>query len=517
MAGPQGVAQHSPAEATTGASVIRGGAWNFTSRILPQLYVLVVSVVAARFLGPDGMGRQSFIAFVALSVTTLFSGGLSVSLMRYVGETLGRERPAEAASLILWGWRLSAAGASLGGGLLVALALAGSEPQAAWIFAGAAAAFAILHTIPSAALTGAQRWRDASIVGLVTGTLSVPAMVVVLAAGGGVTGMFVVEAFVAAANLAFTAVLARRAFRRLAARPVAVRPLRRDAARYALWSTVGVVLTLIVFRRSEFFFLDRYSDDSEIAIYSIAFAAIYAISLLPEGLAAALFPAFATLFGAGATERLRSGFRRGMRLLTLIAIPVTAAVLALGPEALRLVYGDEYSHTGEVLRLMVVTLPLLPLMNVSNALLVGMGLAKPMLVAGAVAALVNVALALVLIPSHDAVGAALANVGAQTVVGLGVLAYASRLVGEVPIDAGPLLRITVASVAGGLVAWALVSELPEIVGLVAGLAAGAVVFALAARLVGIISPEDAAWLRENTRGGQLERVVDRTATFFTRG
>lgn len=515
MAGPKGVAQHSPAEATTGASVMRGSAWSFASRILPQLYVLIVSVVAARFLGPAGMGRQSFIAFVALSVTTLFSGGLSVALMRYVGEAFGRERAGEAAGLIAWGWRLSAAGAALGGGLLVAVALAGSDPRGAWIFAAAAAAFAILHTIPSAALTGAQRWRDASIVGLITGTLAVPGMVVVLAAGGGITGMFVVEAAVAAANLVFTAILARRAFRLLAAKPVKVPELRRETRQFALWSTLGVVLTLIVFRRSEFFFLDRFSSDPEIAIYSIAFAAIYAISLLPEALAAALFPAFATLFGAGATERLRSGFRRGVRLLTTITIPITAFVIALGPEALVLVYGDEYEGTGDVLRLMAIGLPLLPLMNVSNALLVGMGRAKPLLVAGAVAAVVNVALALVLIPKHDAVGAALANTGAQTVVAIGLLVYASRLVHAFPIDLGAVLRASVAAVPAGLVAWVLVSELPEIVGLLAGLAGGVLVFAVVARFARILRQDDAEWLRQNTRGGRLESAVDRAAHFFS--
>jgi O-antigen/teichoic acid export membrane protein len=516
MSGIPAAAPSSPAEATTGASVLRGGAWNFASRLLPQLYILIVSVAAARFLGPAGMGRQSFIAFVALSATSLFSGGLAESLMRYVGESFGRERPSEATGLILWGARLSAAGAALAGGLLAAIALAGADPQAAWIFAGAAAALAILHSIPSAALIGAQRWREASIVGLLTGTFAVPGMIAVLALGGGITGMFVVEAIVAAANLVFTTVLARRAYRRLAARPAIVPAIRHAAGRFALWSTLAVVLTLIVFRRSEFFFLDHFSSDAEIAVYSIAFASIYAIALLAEALAAALSPAFATLFGAGAADRLRSGFGRGVRLLITATIPITAAVLALGPEALVLVYGDDYSNTGAVLRWMVLAVPLLPMLNVSNALLVGMGRAKPLLVVGSIAAVLNVSLALALIPRLDAVGAGLANAGAQIVVAVGMMAYASRLVGRVPIDFRALLRTVVAAVPGGLAAWLAVSALPEIVGLVLGLIACVLVFACVARLVGILRQDDADWLRAQTRGGPLERLVDRGAGFLSR-
>jgi O-antigen/teichoic acid export membrane protein len=516
MAGLPGVTHSSAAEATTGASVIRGGAWNFFSRLLPQLYLLVVSVVAARFLGPDGMGRQSFIAFAALSVTTLFSGGLSVALMRFVGESFGRERRDLAAGLIVWGARISAAAAVLGAGLMIALALAGETPRAAWIFAGIATGFAILHTVPSAALVGAQRWRDATIVGLVTGTVAVPAMIVVLASGGGVTGMFVVEAVVATANLTFTTLIAIRAYRRFAVRPAMDPEVRRQTTRFALWSTLGVVLTLIVFRRSEFFFLDRFSSDAEIAIYSISFAAIYATSLLPEGLAAALFPAFATLFGAGDTDRLRSGFGRATRLLTLGTLPVTAAMLALGPEALVLVYGDDYSGTGPVLRIMVVALPLLPLMNVSNALLVGMGLARPALVVGGVAAFLNVTLALVLIPPYDAVGAALANSGAQAAVAIGVLWYASRLVGKVPVDFHMVLRTLVAVVPGGLVAWLVAEALPPAAGVPLGLLAGTVVFAGVARVVGILRPDDAEWLRGHAHGALLDRAVGAVTVFLSR-
>ena len=45
--------------------------WQSAGNLMPQLYTLAISVAAARFLGPERLGRQSFIAFVALSVVML--------------------------------------------------------------------------------------------------------------------------------------------------------------------------------------------------------------------------------------------------------------------------------------------------------------------------------------------------------------------------------------------------------------------------------------------------------------
>jgi len=107
------------AAATTGASVLAGGVWKTASTLVPQFYVLAQSVVAARFLGPRGMGVQSFIAFVEIAVVTFVSGGLSLSLMRYIGETRGRSREQALGGLVRWAWRVLGLGAVPGGGALV--------------------------------------------------------------------------------------------------------------------------------------------------------------------------------------------------------------------------------------------------------------------------------------------------------------------------------------------------------------------------------------------------------------
>jgi hypothetical protein len=132
-------------------------------------------------------------------------------------------------------------------------------------------------------LTGLQRWRQATIAGLATGGLGVVATVTVLALGGGITGMFAVEAVTTTVALAWTATLARGAMSELQAEPTRALELRRGALRFAAFSFGGTLLYLIVWRRSEFFFLNHYSSDSEIAYYSIAFAIATGVVRLPSG------------------------------------------------------------------------------------------------------------------------------------------------------------------------------------------------------------------------------------------
>ena len=59
------------------------------SQIAPFAYTMGISFVAARVLGPERMGRQSFIAFAVLSATGFAGGGFSAAVTRDVAATLG--------------------------------------------------------------------------------------------------------------------------------------------------------------------------------------------------------------------------------------------------------------------------------------------------------------------------------------------------------------------------------------------------------------------------------------------
>lgn len=501
--------------ATTAGSVVRGGLWGTAGGMIPQLYTLVVSVTAARILGPEEFGRQSFIAFAELSVVMLFTGGLPLALMRSFGERIGAGNPVAVRSLLVWAWAIEAASALLGGGLLFAAGLAGADPEGAWLLAGVAATLGVLHTVPSALLLGAQRWRAAIVAGLTTGALGTAATVAVLAAGWGITGMFAVEAVASVINLIWTSWLARRTLAEVAPpSPVREHVSNRGVWIYAAVSTVGVVLTFIVWRRSELLLLDRFSSETQIGLFSIAFAAVAALMKLPDAIANVAIAATATLYGAGAEERIRAGYSRAFRLLLLLTFPLAAAAIVLGPEALQIAYGDEYEDAGVLLVVLLAPFPLIPLMTLATSVLIGLGRLRAPIVTTAVAALVNVVLAFALIPPYDALGAAFASAAAQAVGAALAFVYAARAVGGIDWDGRSAMRVGLAAggvalvAAGGLVAldgWA---------GVLVGLVGGGLAFLGLARLLRIVSAHDASWLDaaagHRLRGG-VGRWVRRSA------
>jgi O-antigen/teichoic acid export membrane protein len=286
---------------------------------------------------------------------------------------------------------------------------------------------------------------------------------------------------------------------------------------FARWTTVSMVLSLVVWRRSEFLFLAEYSGDKQIGYYSIAFAATTALSMLAERLAVVVTSAFATLHGAAAVERLRSGFKRGLRLLVILSLPVTALSAAIGPEAVRVVYGGDFEDAGPVLVVLVLSLPAFSIWTISGALLTGLDDARSPVLASGLAAGLNIALAFALVPSYDAVGAAIANLAAQVLAAVVMLRIASRAAQAGSWDLAALVRPLLAAAGAGLVAWAVLQGVSGVAGVVLASVAGGLAYAALAFGLRMLTADDAAWLDDQIghqlggRVGRMARLAGRRA------
>jgi O-antigen/teichoic acid export membrane protein len=492
--------------------VVTGGLWGILGGTLPQVQLLVLSVVAARFLGPDGMGRQSLIAFVGITTVMVATAGFPLSVSRFVGELLGAREGGVALGLYRWTWRVELVAAAIAAASLVALGLFGSQPALAWVLVGVASGLAVLQSVPQALLVGAQRWREATVVGLVIGIAVVPATIAILAFGGDITGFFAVEVVAVAINLAWTSHLARGVAAHLPAPERASPELRRRFLGFAGISTVNVLIQYVVWTRSELLVLDRVSPDAQIALYSIAFATVAGLARLPEAIARVTMPAVATLIGADELHRVRGGYWRAMRLLLFMTPPVVAGAAVTGPALISLAYGDDFSGAGKVLIVLLAPLLVLPLITTSTALLFAFARLRFLLTMGILATVVDVTLAILLIPRFDALGAAIANGVAQLTAGLPCLWLAARMNAPVDIAWRSLLRGLVLALAVGGVAGATLLVLGDgPAGALGAVLAGLVLFVLLAPVVRPLPSSDVAWLAGALEGeSPLRRTLVRS-------
>jgi O-antigen/teichoic acid export membrane protein len=168
--------------------------------------------------------------------------------------------------------------------------------------------------------------------------------------------------------------------------------------------------------------------------------------------------------------------------------------MVLGPTFIELLYGSGFDNSAPVLLILLVALPAVQLLSVSNALLIGLGRPWAVSIVGVFAAIANLTLDFVLIPRYAAIGAAIANTSAQVLGSLPVAFYASRLIGGVDWRPSSFVGVTVASLAGAAGAVAIVLGLPPAPALVVGALAFITLFGVVGHWVKLLPSQDANWL-----------------------
>lgn len=479
---------------------IKGAVWVAASVVMPNLFIVVLSVATDSTLGADGLGRQSLIAFVSASATILAGAGGFVVVVRSVAGALGTDDRAGARGAARWGARLHVLTGVVAGAVVALPALWVSQARGAWLLAAVVTVLATSQTMRMAVLIGAQRWRDANVAGLAIGAVGVPVSIAVLRLGGGIEGLFAVEVVMVAVNLIWVSVLARRA---LAGSGQVDEHQAFDGAsqlRFAVLSSVGVAVTVVVWRRSEIVMLALLSTDAEVARYSVAFAVSAILLTLSDRFSTAIMSTFSSLVASGQTARLRGARERAVRLLVAATLPLVGCAAGLGPFALRVLYGEDYSRSGPVLLLMLAAMAVLPLWAVSSAVLAAHGDASSPLMAGLFAVVVDGVLSILLIPAHGALGAAGASVAAQlTAIGL-LQAMATRRAGSVSWDVSSTARSVIVAGAAGLAAWRVAEVVGGPLGLAAGVVTAVVVLAATVRLARPLTRADARWVAQNMHG-----------------
>ena len=269
--------------------VARNSIWLTLDAIVAVPVSLALSVLVARKIGPDVLGLYNFANWLLGAGVVVFTNGVSYGMQVFAAEKLGQNDFA-GATCPRYGllWQLGLIALLVPSGIALTLTLCPPQFQVALLIAVASIAPAILISVPAAGIGAAQALAANAVPSMVAAFVNLAAAVAALESGWGLVGVTsaLLASRVVDAGLRFIAW--RRVWSGLraavngGAAPGAETVDTARLRRYAWNTSLLLLVGTIVWDRSEFFVLTRFSSLREVAFYSLSFNIVQQVLILPR-------------------------------------------------------------------------------------------------------------------------------------------------------------------------------------------------------------------------------------------
>jgi O-antigen/teichoic acid export membrane protein len=376
--------------------------------------LLVLFVVAGRYLGEVEFGKFSFALMLGTIFETLMDFGFHQVIIREVARDRARARDLLGHTLaikLLWA----------GGGLLALLVTATVLRRewdvrlACYVIGGSLVMRSYMLTIRGV-LQGLERFGWDSFIVLADRLILVSLGTAALVAGTGLRGLTI--SFVAARGLAlaFAAWLTRAQLGGIGMR--FDRAIWRELHRSALPLGFFIVV-LNLYSYIDSVMLGVMRGDAETGIYAAAYKTYEGLSYFPAIIASVLTPRLSHLFVADRAAHRRLALR-GVAASVALALAVAAPAYALAAPLISLIFGPAFLPAAAPFRVLCAGLPLVFAIWVLHATAISVNKERLLVKAAVTGLVVNVAVNLWAIPRAGGLGAAFATVLGE-LVSMGVL------------------------------------------------------------------------------------------------
>lgn len=480
------------------AALLRNTLWYGAVTLVGLVAGLLMSVILARGLGPARMGDYSYLLWAVRILTAVATLGWALSTTRYTAGPCAVGDAARAWSYVRLFLRRQVATTTLvvAAMLPVVLLLVSGEMRWPFVLVTLLLFVSTVESIFTHAVHGAQRYDLTTQTSTIKILVVLGASVAVVGLGGGMVGLVLALGL---GNVVACLIQRRRALELYRPTPGAPpAPWSPELRAYVVPLSVVVVLDAIVWDRSEVFFLRLYTSPEDIAFYSLAFGLATKAMLVPEIAVGALLPAFAALHGRGAADEFGRVYRTAIRYVALLGAPIAAIAAALAPGIMGWLYGDAYLPAAGLLGALAFVGLVSALRKVAWAALRAVGDRRCALTATWTAAVLNVGLAALLIPSLGTTGAVVANVAGQLTATVWVFIGMARAHGS-GFPGGDLVRVGACAAAAMGAAWAIGGGSADLgrLALAAGAALG--LFLGGAVATGLVGEREWSFLLASTR------------------
>jgi O-antigen/teichoic acid export membrane protein len=385
---------------------------------------ILTSIVIARALGPVKLGHYTYIAWLVSITASLGALGIPAATGKYMGEYLGRGEAPIARAIFFTTLRLQICLATLLTGIAICIAWFGVDREMQWTAVVLSAAMwpAMVISIPSQANVAREKMFANVPSALLSNAIYVVGVIVTLIYSRDTIGLATTLLTMRTAELVARITPVLRWMRGIPASRVPDQ-VRRQLLKFSRQSTILLLLSIVVFDRSEVLILRYFSDIRQLAFYTVVFNITERLRSMPQVFSSAVAATMLAQYGRNPVH-LPKLLSKTICYLALMAAPIYLGLAVLSGPVLLLTYGSKYA---EAIPLMaaacVLALPRVVLAPVGS-LLAATDRQDLSIRWGLWTAALNLALDFALIPKFGGMGAVIANGVAQTiaVVGLSWLA-----------------------------------------------------------------------------------------------
>jgi O-antigen/teichoic acid export membrane protein len=468
-------------------SFARNTVLGFSSGAAVSLAGFVANAIAARLLGPDGMGVIAYAVWCVMVAETVADLGIKLTLERFI-PTLRAERRDDAVDgLIGASARVAIVSVAVACGLLLGWlywpgrgAIGTSSSGSDVVLFGLIAGWFVCSVtggIYLAYLRGEQRFdRFARLSAL-------SAVIRVLATAVGAWQFGVVGAL--GAYFAAYSVQASHFYRLVRKRPEVERNLRRQVVRFAVAGWAATVVGGLVWGRTEIVFLEHYAGIAAVGLFAVASMLTDTAMQLPGLLLSALLPYFSEKHGLGAHEDVRRQFRLMTAVMALLMVPLCIGLAAIAPVLVPLLFGTKFADAVPVAMLLLLGAAVTTVGAATIKLINSTGKNGVLLASNASGLVCTISLGFLVIPHFGMMGAAWSRIAVQVLIVAAETWYVTRRLGyQFPLRA--LGAIALAATLQGVAAYGLVIKLGGVSSILLAVPVAVVVYLIALRVFAVL-------------------------------
>ena len=456
---------------------------------------IVVGAIVARALGPAVYGQYAYIIWLTGVLVILANNGLTTSGIRFVSESLGRDRLDQAGRLYAWLYRRQIASVALVLALFAAWAIWLPTPQwqmnlTQFLLIVSVCVYAkTLYIFKVSIAKGHGNFRIDPYTTTLSSVLSGTAALLLAWRHAGVLSYVLLFVVTSVGIAVFGSWLLRRhGIRR---EPGAVEPsLLIELRRHLFWTTVLAVSVGLGMRSIETYILASKFGPEPVAFYTVAGGLMRgSAELLTVGLSAVLMPAMSHAYGGGGVERVRPIFSDSLRYLTFLGLLLAGAGALCADPVVRVIYGTKYLPMIPVLQAMLICTGITLSEATTGTLLTTTGRQRDRASIVVGNFFVAITLALLLVPRYGLMGATMSYVITRVIYSIVVGIHALHSTGT-PLPGVRLLRLLLAAAAAGAAALGVVEAMQGIIRWIVSAALYSVLLVLLSILLRAWTPRD---------------------------